>query len=114
MYERARIPELCRCGDQGRVVGKMVSFGGMARDVYNEDDYNVSFSQGLQMTVLPFTVEDFKIFQAELETANRGAGALVEVYSEVDSIADSTDGCTERVQGYDHANMEQMVWHMHL
>ena len=92
----------------------LVVFGGIAHDVYNEDDYNVSFSQGLQITVLPFTVEDFKEFEGDLETANDGKGALVEVFTELDHIADSPDESAERIQGYDHANMEQMVWHIQL
>lgn len=114
MHKCERIPVLCAKGDEGHVVGKLVVFGGIAHDVYNEDDYNVSFSQGLQITVLPFTVEDFKEFEGDLETANDGKGALVEVFTELDQIADSPDESAERIQGYDHANMEQMVWHIQL
>ena len=114
MYEPARIPEICNRGDAGHIVGKLVSFGGIARDMYNEDDFNVSFSQGLQITVLPFTMEDFTLFERDIEIANGGTGALSEVYIDTDHIAESPDGCPERLQGYDHANMEQMVWHLEL
>jgi len=109
-YKRERLEKLRLHpeGDAGKIVGKVVIFGGIARDVYNNDDYNVSFGCGQQLVVMPLSLSDLDAFKADIAASG---GARVEVYGNNACIANSD---VNRLQGYDHANIEQMVWHVNI
>jgi len=106
--ERLERLRLHKGGDRGQIVGKTVIFGGIFRDVYNADDYNVSFGCGQQLVVMPLSLSDLAAFQTDIE---QSGGAKVEVYGTTTSIANSD---VNKLQGYDHANIEQMVWHVNI
>ena len=110
MYKRERISKLLKgpSRDTGRVVGRMVVFGGMARDMYNNDDFNISFGCGNKIVVLPLAASDYEAF---LQDAAAAGGAKAEVYETSRCLC--TDD-KDRLQGYDAQNIEQMTFNLQL
>ena len=76
-------------GPTNQIVGKMVVFGGIARDVYNNDDFNVSFGCGQQLVVMPLSLSDLSAFQV-VRPSRLEFYPLIESKHRVDFL---TSGC---------------------